>query len=43
MRCCKSPFGNKHVVVRQPDSIVIAIFAELSTAFQSGTIIFCIA
>jgi hypothetical protein len=39
MRRCKSCFGNKHVVVRQPDSVVIAIFAEHSTAFQSNTII----
>jgi hypothetical protein len=39
MRRCKSGFGNKPVVASQPDSGVIAIFAEHSTAFPRSTII----
>jgi len=39
MRRCNSCFGNKRVVASQTNSVVIAIFAEHSTAFESNTII----
>jgi hypothetical protein len=39
MRRHKSCSGNKRVVASQPDSAVIAIFAEHSTLFKSSTII----
>ena len=43
MRRGEFAFGNKSIATNLLDSTVIAIFAEHSTRFASGTIIHCVA